>query len=523
MRYGLLALIVWAGAAPAAVTPNPLFNNGMVLQQGVACPVWGTADPDEVIKWQLQPGDGNSGSVTADKDGKWSFKLPTLKAGSGPHTLTLEGKTKVVLRDILVGEVWVCSGQSNMEWPLNLDANPAKEIAAAEHPQIRLFTVAKVTSYEPRATVNGSWVACGPKTVGGFSAVAYHFGVALHKKLGVPVGLIHTSWGGTRAEAWTSKEKLSEVPALRGAAAELKNGRKNYQAQLKGHVTAIEKYLGRVKALSAGAELPSPPVPPQSPESNPNTATVLYNAMIRPLQPFAIKGVIWYQGESNAGQAYRYRTLFPAMIDCWREDWNQGDFPFLFVQLAPFMAINREPEESAWAELREAQLLTALRHKNCAMAVITDAGDPADIHPRMKKPAGERLALAARALAYGEKVEYRGPTYDSVRFDGNKAVVTFTSVGKGLEARGGDLTGFTVSGNDGRFFNATAKIEGDTVVVTSDKVPEPTAVRYGWANCPVVNLWNKDGLPASPFRTDVRPGVTGPKSPEPRRPYSEIE
>jgi sialate O-acetylesterase len=237
---------------------------------------------------------------------------------------------------------------------------------------------------------------------------------------------------------------------------------------------------------------------------------VLYNGMIANLQPYAIKGAIWYQGESNAGRAYQYRTLFPVMIQSWRDTWNNPEMPFLFVQLAPFMAIVKEPQESAWAELREAQLMT-LKLKNAGMAVITDIGDPKDIHPKPKQPVGERLALAARGIAYHEPITYSGPLYTSNRIDGNKMILSFKSVGKGLEAREGELMGFTMAGDDKKFYNAKAVIEGNTVVVTCDKVTKPAAVRYGWCNCPVVNLWNKDGLPASPFRTDAWPGVTADK------------
>jgi len=274
------------------------------------------------------------------------------------------------------------------------------------------------------------------------------------------------------AGAWTPRSALEEDPALRDM-------------------------LGR-----AGSR-PTP--------NNPNQACVLYNGMIAPLQPYAIKGAIWYQGESNAGRAYQYRTLFPMLIESWRATWKEGAFPFLFVQLAPFQAIQQEPMESAWAELREAQLLTSQRAKNTAMAVITDVGDPKDIHPKQKEPVGARLALAARALAYGERVPYSGPVYDHLTVEGPRAVLSFKHVGKGLEARDGELQGFTIAGPDRKFHKAHAEIKGDTVVVWSDQVDKPVAVRYGWANCPVVNLWNKDGLPASPFRTDDFPILTGPK------------
>jgi sialate O-acetylesterase len=348
--------------------------------------------------------------------------------------------------------------------------------------------------------------------VGGFSAVAYFFGRDLQKKLGVPVGLIHSSWGGTVAEAWTGRPALEDSPSVKYLSNNFDAARKHYDRACDKYLTDLEAFLPRAKkARAEGKKMPAPPAVPYNPDHNPNSPTVLYNAMIKPLQPYGIKGVIWYQGESNAGRAHEYRNLFATMIKNWRDDWKLGDFPFLFVQLAPWMAISKEPQESAWAELREAQLLTTQKVKNTGMAVITDVGDPVDIHPRKKAPVGARLALAARALAYGEKLVYSGPAYKGVEFKDGKAVLSFDSVGKGLEARGGELKGFTLAGEDHKFHNAQAKIEGDKVVVWSDEVSKPTAVRYGWANCPVVNLWNKDGLPASPFRTDDFPMVTGPK------------
>jgi sialate O-acetylesterase len=410
----------------------------------------------------------------ADDRGRWkvALSLNGQNLAGGPYQLLLEGKNRVVIKDVLIGEVWVASGQSNMWWTVNLSETPDKVKAAADHPHIRLFTVPMKVAEQPQKDIRGSWTPCSPASVGNFSAVAYHFGVELHKKLKVPIGLIHSSVGGTICEAWGPKEFLQKND-------ELKIIWERYE---KG------KYNPR----------------------NPNQPAVLYNGMIAPLQPYAIKGAIWYQGESNVGRAYQYRTLFPAMIQSWRDTWNNPDMPFLFVQLAPFTAIVKEPRESDWAELREAQLMT-LKLRNTGMAVITDVGDPRDIHPKPKQPVGARLALAARGIAYGEKITYSGPIYDSMKVEGNKAIITFKSVGKGLEAKDGELKGFTIAGEDKKFHNAQAKIEGDTVIVTCDKVEKPVAVRYGWANYPVVNLFNKDGLPASPFRTDDFPGLTAGK------------
>jgi sialate O-acetylesterase len=437
------------------VKPNALFTDNMVLQRDKPVKVWGTATDGEKVKVAI--GDRSAEATAAD--GKWEVELKPLAAG-GPHTLRIEGPdAKVELGNVLVGDVWIASGQSNMQWSVNAGEDPKRIVAEAKHPRIRLFTVKRGGAPEPQANVDGRWVECSPETVGDFSAVAYHFGVALQKDVDVPIGLISTNVGGTAAQRWTPKDVLASTPEL-------------------------EKYAEQ------------------------NNASDLYNAMIHPLLKFSIKGAIWYQGESNAGEAYRYRVLFPAMIKSWRDRWNQGEFPFLFVQLAPFMKIEDQPQESGWAELREAQLMTLSKSPNTAMAVITDIGDEKDIHPKPKQPVGERLALAARALAYGQKVEYSGPIFESMITSGERAILRFKHAGEGLEARGEKLTGFTIAGEDKKFHNATAKIEGDTVIVQSSEVSSPVAVRFGWANYPVVNLWNKDGLPASPFRTDSWTGVT---------------
>jgi sialate O-acetylesterase len=536
-----LSLAAWVAAvlvltgqtARADVKPNALFSDGMVLQHNkdprMGAPVWGTADPGErvvVTLFNKEGGTTRASVGSGDKDGKWQVTVSTPEAG-GPYTLSIKGKNEITFSDVYVGEVWVCSGQSNMEWPLRATADAEKAIENSKNPKIRLFTVARATSKAPRLDVVGKWSECGPDTVGGFSAVAYYFGRDLQKTLNVPVGLIHSSWGGTVAEAWTGKPALEADPDLKYLADNFTRALENYDKAIDPYLETLEGYVAAAKkARAEGKEVPPLPPSPPNPAGNPNSPTVLYNAMIKPLQPYAIRGAIWYQGESNAGRAYEYRTLFPTMIKNWRKDWAQKDemgrkdfgqkgefvdFPFLFVQLAPWQAIVNEPQESAWAELREAQLFTSLKLKNTGMAVITDVGDPKDIHPKQKEPVGARLALAARAIAYGEKVVYEGPLFDHLAVEGNKAVLSFKNVGKGLECRGEALQGFTIAGEDKTFHDAKAEIKGDQIVVWSDEVARPVAVRYGWANFPVVNLWNKDGLPASPFRTDDFPMLTAPK------------
>ena len=494
-------------AARADVKPQALISDGMVLQRDMEVPIWGTADDGEQVTVSFQ---GQEATTTA-KDGKWLVRLQPLKAG-GPAEMTITGKNKLPIKDVLVGEVWICSGQSNMEMSLKGTANAQKDIAKSRNPNLHLFTVPKLGLEKPGEDVKGKWSECGPDTVGGFSAVAYFFGRDLQKALEVPVGLIHTSWGGTPAEAWTSRPALEANPDLKYYFEQEDKAAKNYPAALEKYKADLAKYKEEAKKAKAEGKTPrQAPRPPNQPLIGSHSPSALYNGMIAPLIPYAVRGAIWYQGESNAGKAYEYRTLFPTMIQSWRTAWKEGDFPFLFVQLAPFMKIQPEPGESNWAELREAQLLTSLKMPNTAEAVITDVGEENDIHPKRKEPVGARLARAALALAYGRKIEYSGPVYDSMKVEGNRAVLSFTHVDGGLEARGGALEGFTVAGEDRKFVKADARIEGDKVVVSSPQVQPPVAVRYGWANFPVVNLWNKEGLPASPFRTDDFPGVTQPK------------
>jgi len=434
----------------AAVKPHGLISNSAVLQQGVNVPVWGTANNGEKVTVKFQKQEVS----TIAQDGKWMVQLKPLYAG-GPFAMIISGENTIELYNILVGEVWVCSGQSNMEFPISLTANAQEVITASKDPRLRLFTVPRAMSNVPLHDLAGNWQECGTDTIPHFSAVGYYFGVNLRKALNVPVGLIHSSWGGTAIQPWMSSHILRDNPE-----------RKNISKSDSG---------------------------------------VLYNAMITPLQSYAIQGVIWYQGECNANEAFQYRSLFPAMIRSWREDWGQGKFPFLFVQLAPWKKIKPEPQDSAWAELRETQLLTSLNVPRTAMVVITDAGDQIDIHPKQKEPVGARLAMAALAVAYGRHIVYHGPIYKTMSIKADKAILTFKHVGGGLTTRNGTLRGFTIAGADRKFFNAHAEIRRQTVIVWSPQVLNPVAVRYGWADYPVVNLYNKEGLPASPFRTDDYP------------------
>ncbi len=499
-RIPVVALAVFLAATisgSAHVQVSALFSDNMVLQQGVPVPVWGYAHEGDVVTVKFR---GRSVSTTTHNL-KWSVNLRALKASSVPETLTISSDDHTLtFTNVLVGEVWLCSGQSNMEWPLNQTTDPEAAVAGATNSLLRIFNVPNVKADAPLTKIKGAWKVCSPEVMKNLTAVGYYFGRDLQAARKVPVGLIQSDWGGSPAEAWMSREALEingryQSEILDGYLAAYKS----YQEAL----AAFEKEKNEAKQNNREFKKNAPGAPFWKP-------TELYNGMIAPLVPFAIKGAIWYQGESNAGRAEQYRSLFVDMIRGWRRDWGT-DFPFLCVQLAPFMEIKDQPQESGWAELREAQWLSTKVLPKAGMAVITDVGDPKDIHPKKKQPVGARLALAARAIAYGEKIEFSGPEYRNAEFKNGKAILHFDHVGKGLKAGDGELKGFAICGDDHKFVWAKAEIFGDTVVVSSPEITKPAAVRYGWADCPVVNLWNQDGLPATPFRTDDFSMVTAGK------------
>ncbi len=500
------SVLLPAGTVLAEVRLPAVIGDNMVLQRGEKVTIWGWANPGEEVmvgvSWNSM-----KWAVTADKKGEWSFKMNSPKVG-GPYEMTIAGKNVIEIDNIMSGEVWVCSGQSNMAMAVQSSNNAKEEIAAADYPNIRLFSVTRKVAQKPLSDCKGDWALCSPETVPGFSAVGYFFGRKLHKDLNVPIGMIHTSWGGTPAEAWTRREVLEAEadfePILARHAERLANfpqAKQEYPGKQEAWKQAVEK------AKVEGKSAPRRPRAPLGPD-NPHSPAGLYNGMISPLIPYGIQGAIWYQGESNASRAYQYRKLFRAMITNWRKDWGQGDFPFLFVQLANFKQIKNEPAESDWAELREAQTM-ALSLPNAGMATIIDIGDANDIHPRNKQDVGKRLALWALAETYEKDIVYSGPLYKSMKVQRGTVKLSFDNVGGGLVARDGEpLKGFAIAAEDRKFVWADAKIDGDTVVVGSESVAKPVAVRYAWADNPVCNLYNKAQLPASPFRTDDWRGVT---------------
>ncbi|QEL20279.1 sialate O-acetylesterase [Limnoglobus roseus] len=527
MRFLRLLLLTCAAGVlspvvRAEVKLHPMFSDHMVLQQKTETTVWGTATPNADVSVGLMQTGGDKAVdvlLKAGADGKWVAKLPPQKAGTG-YTLTAQsGGTTVTLKDVAVGEVWLCSGQSNMEWmvkQLNKDGQAKKVADAATNKNIRLFTVPNRPSAKPEADfpvskTEGLWLECNPENVMNFSAVGYFFGRDIQNDLKVPVGLIASDWGGTSCQSWTSREALTANSDLKYYVEQFDTAMKGYDPAKadESYKAAMEKWKAAAdKAKADGKQAPTAPRKQSNPGSGPTTTT-LFNGMIAPITHYAIKGAIWYQGESNAGRAAEYYTLFPAMITDWRKQWGY-DFPFFAVQLAPYKGATNGPAGGLdYAELRDAQVHATKTLKHVGIAIITDAGDENDIHPQKKEPAGDRLALAARAVAYGEKVEYQGPTYKSMTADGGKVKVAFDHAA-GLSAKGDSLNGFAVCGEDKKFYPAKATIEGENVIVTSESVAKPVAVRYGWVNFakPELNLFNKAGLPAVPFRSDNFPLTT---------------
>ena len=490
-----LLVFLGSGSMSGEVRLPAVLANHMVIQRDEPVHLWGRADAGEQVHVNFR---GHNASATTGPLGRWSVYLPSGDAG-GPFSLSIEGKNRIELTDVLVGDLWLASGQSNMEFPMMVNppwtngVRDAKtEIAAANEPAIRLFQVKQNTSNYPLddLVAKQSWTACTPQSVAGFSAVAYFFGRDLLAAEKVPIGLIESSVGGTPAESWTSMDALTSNPLLMpvfAARARMMDSLTTIQLQ-----QAVEE-RGREQAKSHGT---IPVASPWRPDPATWAPSALFNAMIAPLTPFPLRGVIWYQGESNTDveRAPIYAHLFPAMIEDWRAHWAQGNFPFLFVQIANYNSTDD------WPTVRDAQRQT-LALANTGMAVTVDIGEPANIHPKNKQEVGRRLALWARAISYGERVEDSGPLFRQAVPEGSGMQVLFDHRGRGLIAKNGALHGFELAGPDRKFVPATAIISGEGVQVTSDSIPHPVYVRYGWATAPEVNLYNREDLPASPFTT----------------------
>jgi sialate O-acetylesterase len=530
---------IGGGAARADVRLNPLFSDNLVLQRDIKVPIWGTAAPDEKVTLSFA---GQSAGAVAGKDGKWRVVLEPLAASKEPRELVVSAKNTVTIKNILVGEVWLACGQSNMDFPL-YDAFGGNEAAQrADYPTIRFYKVAQRMASKPQDTAPGAWggwVVCTPDKAPKFAAVPFFFVRELSAKLDVPFGVVDGSWWFTQPHAWSSRELLESDPDFKIAIEAYDKRVADSQKLLDDYLKRLQQWKDDVDRSDA-AGVPVRPIvgPPDLPQVSQWMRPMgPYNAMIAPLMPFAIRGVIWHQGESNNG-APQYRKLFPALITDWRRRWGQGDFPFLFVQLTNMQQGKYDPANQPWVDMREAQA-AALKLPNTGMAVPIDIGQFDDVHPRNKADVGHRLALLAEKIAYGKDVVASGPTYQSMKVDGDKIVLKFSGVGSGLVARdiaiseelknrlreqgdadqlihpgggagaGAGLNWFVIAGADQIFYPAQAKIDGDSVIVWSPEVSKPAAVRYAWADNPEgVNFYNKEGLPAAPFRTDAWPSPT---------------
>ncbi len=511
----VLAAVAFLGlvsALSAEIKLPAVIGDHMVVQQGQPVAIWGWAGKNEQVTVTFN---GQEKKSVAGADGAWRVAFDPLKAGGSPLELFVRGakSPEVTVKDILVGEVWLCSGQSNMEWAMGWLPNPVPQLLRADNPAMRFFLVPKRTADRARGDVKAKWEPCTPDSARPFSAVAYYFGLELHKRLGIPVGLIESAWGGTDIEPWTPPAGFAAMPELKPLLGKQEAKYAEFRGALEKVLPAWEVWVRESrKALAAKAPIPPEPEPdfPTNPFDNPQAPTTLYNGMIHALTPFAIRGAIWYQGENNRNDGLLYEKKMEALIRGWREVWKLGDFPFYYVQLAPFnYPYNREtplgdiPDFLRLPLIWEAQA-NALRLPNTGMAVITDIANLGDIHPANKRDVGYRLSLWARARTYGEKgIVFSGPLYKSMAVDGNLVRLSFEHFGGGLISNDGQpLKWFEVAGDDRTFYKAEAEIAGDTVVVWSPRVASPKAVRFGWHQLAVPNLANKEGLPASPFRTD---------------------
>lgn len=503
----LVLIAVLGGIATGAVTVPDVLGDSMVLQRDVKVPVWGKAEPGETVVVTFQK---QKLTVVADRAGKWRVDLKPLRESSVPAELTIEGSNKIVFRDVLVGEVWLVSGQSNMQWTLFQSNDGEREVAAADHPQIRLFNVSREVGFKKKSGKLGEWATCNPKSVRDFSGAGFYFARELQKTLKVPVGVINSSYGGSQAEAWTPLEYLIDHPDLKATVERTKiweEERSRVRARYDAEIEAWKIKAEEQKAQGARPS-PSPSVPDALRDYR--IAASIYNGMIEPLIPFAIRGAVWYQGESNEARAEQYRILLPTMIRAWREKWGQGDFPFGVIQLPNYRRVSEVPEESSWSFIREAQRVTAEATKNTGLIVTIDIGEANDIHPRNKLDVGLRMHRWAMRAAYRAKIALQ-PRFRSAKIERNRMILTFEDAGGGLRiSRGEKLSEFAIAGDDRKFVWAEARIIGrNKIEVSAAGIANPRAVRYAFnANPKNPNLTNDSGIPASPFRTDNWPDPT---------------
>ncbi len=511
---GLLTLLVaFSSLVRAELRLPAIIGDHMVLQQKQANPIWGWDTPGTKVTVSFA---GQTQTATAGRDGKWTVKLAAVAANTRPQALSIAGTDKRVIQDVLVGEVWMCSGQSNMQWTLAQDWNGDIEAAASKHPNLRLIRVPQVGTQDLKDDFKGAWRASTPETARGFSAIGLLYGRYLHEILDVPVGLIDNSWGGSAAEAWVRRTALEKDPRFQRLMEATAKRETELQADKirADHEEATAKWKeGVTQAKSENKAEPRAPVSPLAWLTGNARPGNIFNGIVHPTLGYGMKGVIWYQGESNAGQAYEHAQLFPYLIEQWRKEWGQGDFPFYWVQLADFKAEKATPGESDWAELRETQTKT-MKLPNTGQAVIIDLGEGKDIHPRNKHDVAARLVRWALARDYGMKIPYRSPEFKSMAIAGNKVTVTLDCFGSSLRAFDvAEPRGFAVCGEDKVWRWATGKVLGrDQVEVWSDEVAAPIAVRYAWADNPVCNLFSNDGLPVTPFRSDDFEMSTKPKT-----------
>ena len=517
-RSSIILLAVMLGAIPvrADVRVSNLFGDGMVMQRELAAPVWGLATPGETVTVKL--GEVQA-AARADAQGKWLAKLPAMNANTKAQDLIISANNTITIRNVLIGDVWVLGGQSNMEGAMHVWYPPqSPEIVTADYPALRQIKVGQRFSDRPcDDLISGRWEVCTPASVGGYSAVGFFFARRVQQETGMPIGLLYDNWGGTRIEPWIPLCGFTMEPALANLLVDMRNAGQTYRKDISNYLPVAEQWIAEVKAALASNAIafPQPLEFPRNPLSHPSFPVSLYNAMIHPVVPYGIKGALWYQGEWNGTEGDEYYHKMRALIGGWRKVWNQGDFPFYFVQLPNFEQPNEDPAGgNGWARIRMAQF-KSLQIANTGMAVTIDIGE-ADIHPKNKFDVGERLARWALHHDYGKTdLIASGPLYKSMTADNGRIRISFDAVGGGLmvgtkdgrnptlEDKNGKLKRFAIAGDDRKWVWADARIDGATVVVSSPEVAKPVAVRYAYSMNPAgCNLYNKEGLPASPFRTD---------------------